>query len=103
SGSQQFAQFQQIGQTLIPLGAINPQEFTLRSLKLIQIPDPQKLILPPQPPPPDPKVQTEQIKQQTLQQKAQIDQQKSQTDTQAKLFEIQAKQKLAEIDQKMKE
>lgn len=69
--STQFSQLQMIGQTLLPLQVINAQEFALRNLKLIQISDPEKLIQAPPQPPPDPKIQTEQIKQQTMQQAGQ--------------------------------
>jgi hypothetical protein len=54
---------------------------------------------PPAPPPPDPKVQTEQLKQQTMQQQAQIDMQKAQADiaNEQKRMELDAAQKQQEM------
>ncbi len=61
-----MAKLQQVGQ-LIQMGTINPQVFTQRILEANDIPNPQELIAQPQPPAPDPKMQTEQLKQQGLQ------------------------------------
>lgn len=91
SATVQAQQLATIGQQLLPLGVINAQEFAMRQLKLVNIADPEKLIAPPQPPQPDPKVQTEQLKQQTIQQQAQADQQTQQQD-----FMI--KKQLAELE-----
>lgn len=102
SAQNQAMQLQQVGQSLIPTNVINLQEFALRSLKLMHISDPEKLINPPQPTPPDPKVQTEQMKQQTLQMKGQQDSQKAQQDMQMKQQDAQLKQQIAQMDMQMK-
>jgi chaperonin GroES len=68
------SKLQMVGQ-LISLGTINPQVYTQRMLEAMEIPNPQELIAQPQPPAPDPKMQTEQMKQQTMQMDAQQKQQ----------------------------
>lgn len=100
SSTAQFQQLQAVGQMLLPLGVINPQEYAMRELKLIQIPDPEKLILQPQPPQPDP---TEMAKQETEKIKQQGMQQKSQTDAQLAQQKLQLEEQMAMIKTKMQE
>jgi len=82
---------QQVGQ-LIQLGTIDPMEFTKRMLDANEIPSPQELMAKPQPPAPDPKMETEKLKQQTMQQKSQLD-------GAAKQQDMEIKKKLAAIDE----
>lgn len=103
SGTMQQQALSQIGQLLLPMGVINPQEYAIRTLKLINIPDPEKLINPPQPPPPDPKAETEKLKQQTLQQKGEQDQQKGAQDMQMKQLDFNLKQQQTALDKQVKE
>jgi chaperonin GroES len=103
SKTMQMAQLQQVMQTLLPLGTLNPMELTLRNLKLIEIPDAEKLVQQPPPPPPDPKIQTEQIKQQTMQQKAQQDSQLAQQKMQLEQQKAQLEIQLEEIKMQMKQ
>jgi hypothetical protein len=86
---------QQVGQYL-SLQTINPQAFTQRMLQALEVPNPEQLLMQPQPAPPDPKIQTEQIKQQTMQQKAQIDGAASQQ-------KIESAERMAQIEMAMKE
>lgn len=95
SSTAQFSKLNMILQNQLLASAINPQEYTHRMLKVIEIPDPERLIMPPQPAPPDPKIQTEQAKQQTMAQKAQLD-------AQAKQQDMETKAKLAQMDMMMK-
>lgn len=103
SSTAQFQQMQQIGQLLLPMQVINPQEYANRMLKLIQIPDPQKLIAPPAPPQPDPSMQTEQAKQQTEQLKQQGMQQKQETDKQLAQQKIQLQEREAAMKERERE
>lgn len=93
SMAMRMQKLQQVGQ-LIQLGTINPQVYTQRILEAQEIPNYQELIAQPQPPQPDPKMQTEQMKQQTMQQKAQLD-------SQAKQQDMQNKAQQAEIDRQV--
>lgn len=103
SSATQMQKISQIGQQLLPLGVLNPQEYASRILKYADINEPEKLIAPPQPPQPDPKVQTEQMKQQTMQMKAGIDQQKGQQDIQMKQQEYELKRQMAELEAQIKQ
>lgn len=57
SKTHQLQQMSQIGQHLLPLQILDPREFGTRMLTLADIPNPQKMIMPPQPPKPDPKAE----------------------------------------------
>lgn len=110
SGTMQQQALAQIGQTLIPMGIINPQEFALRTLKLINIPDPEKLINPPQPPPPDPKAElekekqnTEKLKQQGMQADQQGKAQAQQQDATAKQQELDTRARMLALEQSHKQ
>ena len=74
---------QQVGQ-MLQMGTINPMAYTVRTLQDMEIPNFQELLSKPQPPAPDPKAQTEQLKQKTLQMKAGLDAQGKQQDMQNK-------------------
>lgn len=89
------AKIDQIGQ-LISLGRINVDEFTKYVLESNEIPQFERFIAPPAPPPPDPKIEAMKIKGQIDQQKAQMDMQKSQA-------EIGIKQALAELEAQMQQ
>ncbi len=102
SGTVKMAKLQQVGQ-LISLGTINVQDYTRRVLDANEIPNPQTLIAQPQPPAPDPKIQTEQLKQQTLQMKGQMDQQKGQADIAKSQAEMELKKQLGEIQLQQKQ
>lgn len=88
SKAHQLQQMSQIGQHLLPLQILDPREFGQRMLTLADIPNPQKMIMPPQPPQPDPKAQaqaqTEQTKMKVIQmqgdQDLKIEQQKASND-----------------------
>jgi hypothetical protein len=97
SSTAQFGQMQQVAQLLMPTGVINNMEYASRMLKLIQIPDPEKLVQQPPPPPPDPKMETEKLKQQTLSQKGQQDAEKSKMDSEAKQQDMQIQERLGEL------
>lgn len=92
SVSSRASKMQVVGQ-LLSLGTIDPMMYTKTVLDANEIPNAQQMMRQPQPPPPDPKVQTEQLKQQGLQQKAQMDQQQAQLDQQGKQQELQMKEK----------
>lgn len=92
SAAMRAQKLQQVGQ-LIQLGTINPMVYTQRMIDNLEIPGGQELIAQPQPPAPDPKAQTEQLKQQTMQQKAQLD-------SQAKQQDMQIKERAAALDNK---
>jgi chaperonin GroES len=94
SSSLRMQKLQQVGQ-LLAMGTINQMVFTQRMLESLEIPNYQELIAQPQPPAPDPKIETEKMKQQTMQQKAQID-------AQAKVQEIESKERLMKIEAAMK-
>lgn len=68
ASSQERQQKAQMLMQMIGLGTINPQEVTQRMLVAMEVPEPEKLMLPPAPPPPDPKVEA-------MKMKAQLDQQ----------------------------
>jgi chaperonin GroES len=95
---------QTVGQ-LLSLGTINPQVYTQRMLDSMEIPNAQELIAQPQPPAPDPKMQTEQAKQQTIQMKAQTDQQAKEQGMQIKQQEadlrMQERQETLEYQKQM--
>ena len=74
---------QEIGQ-MLQLGTINPMAYTVKSLKDMEVPNFQELLSKPQPQQPDPKAQTEQLKQQGIKEKAQLDSQGKQQDMQNK-------------------
>jgi chaperonin GroES len=102
SGDSQAAKMQklqQVGQ-LLQLGTINPQVYTQRMLEALELPNYQEMIAQPQPPQPDPRMQTEQMKQQTMQQKANLDAQGKQQDMANKAQDAQLKrqEQLAKID-----
>ncbi len=106
SKSNQLQQMAQIGQHLLPLKVIDPREFSVRMLTLADVPNPQKMIMPPQPPAPDPKLQIEQAKakvvQEQGQQDMQIEQQKAaniqrQADTDAQQAQREAAMKEREM------
>ena len=92
---------QAVGQ-LLQIGTINGMEYTKRTLDAYEIPNPEGLLAQPQPPAPDPRAQTEQVKQQTMQMKAQIDQQTAQADiaNKQRLLELQIAQKQLEANHK---
>jgi chaperonin GroES len=89
-------------QPLIQMGTVDPMAYTDRFLEAMEIPNAEQLKPKPQPPQPDQKAQTEQLKQQGIQLKMQQAQQKGELDSQAKQQEISAKERLAEIDATMK-
>lgn len=82
---------QSVGQ-LLQLGTINGQVYTKRVLDANDIPNPDELIAQPQPPAPNPKDTTEQIKQQGMQQKFALE-------GQAKQQDMQNKQQQARLDE----
>lgn len=77
---------------ILQLGTINPMAVTQLYLEAFEIPEPQKYLMQPQPPQPDPKMQA-------MQMKAQIDQQKAQTDIQIAQQKMQME--AASAEQKM--
>jgi len=93
SQAARMQKLQQVGQ-LIQMGTINPMAFTQRMLEGLEIPNYQELIAQPQPPAPDPKMETEKMKQQTMMQKAQLD-------GEAKQQEMQNKRETAALDRKV--
>jgi chaperonin GroES len=109
SQQMQFSQLNQIGQQLLPLKIIDPREYAIRVLKLASVANPQKLIIPPAPPAPDPKLQIEQQKMQLVekqgqqdmaieQQKAKNDQIKAQTDQQTKIIDAHMKMMMQKME-----
>jgi chaperonin GroES len=85
---------------LLQLGTINPQEVTVRLLEAMEIPDIEKILMQPQPPAPDPKIEA-------LKMKAGIDQQKANNDIELSRAKLQMQaaseeQKLA-MKQQMQE
>jgi hypothetical protein len=90
------AKIDQIGQ-LISLGRINVDEFTKYVLESNEIPQFERFIAPPAPPPPDPKMEALKMKGQIDQQKAQMDMQKTQADIQAKAQDAEIKKMLGEM------
>lgn len=70
---------QQVGQ-LLQLQTINPMAFTKRMLEINEIPNPEELMMQPQQPPPDPKVEAEKAKAAREDKKAQVDMQAKQQD-----------------------
>jgi chaperonin GroES len=84
-----------VGQ-MLSLQTIDPMKFTEWALQAQEIPNYQNLMSQPQPAPPDPKVQTEQMKQQTMQMKAQ-------QDSQSKAQDMQSKAQLAQIEMAMEQ
>lgn len=80
---------QQVGQ-LLSLGTIDPMVLTQKTLESLEIPNPQEWLAQPQPPAPDPKMQTEQLKQQGIAQK-------QQGDMQAQEQKMQIKQEEADL------
>lgn len=98
SGTSQMQQMAQIGQMLMPMGVINNKEYATRMIKLIGVPDPEKLVQDPPPPPPDPKAGLIQAQTQQLQQKGQQDAQQGQQDAQYKQQEFGFKQQLAQLE-----
>ncbi len=94
SATTKLQKLQIVGQ-LIQMGTINAAVYTQRVLEANDIPNPQELIAQPQPPAPDPKAATEQLKQQGMQQKFQLE-------GQAKQQDMQNKQQSAHIDQAAK-
>lgn len=89
---QQKMQF--IAQSILPLGAVNPQVYSQKALEMLELPDVDEWIQPPPPPQPDPKAQA-------MQMKAQIDQQKGEQDIAAKQADSQAKQEENQIKKEM--
>jgi len=85
---------QYIGQ-LIPMGTINPQVFTQKSLEMLELPDVDEWMQPPPQPQPDPKAQAAQAQMAALQQKSQIEGAAAQQ-------EMQMKERLAELEANMK-
>lgn len=83
SMSSKLQKLQMVG-SLINLGTVNPQVYTKMFLDANEIPGGDALIVQPPPPQPDPKMQTEQMKQQTMQMGAQLKQQASEQDMQIK-------------------
>lgn len=96
--AQQFAQ-------LLQLGAINRQAGLKKILEYEEIPLTPELIAPPEPPPPDPKVEMEkqklQAEMQMKQQDAQMKQQEHQMEMQKMQMELQIKQQELEIEKQM--
>jgi chaperonin GroES len=90
------AKIDQIGQ-LISLGRINVDEFTKYVLESNEIPQFERFIAPPAPPPPDPKMEALKMKGQIDQQKASMDMQKTQADVQAKMQDAELKKQLGEM------
>ncbi len=101
SKSNQIQQMGQIGQHLLPLQVIDPREFAVRMLTLADIPNPQKMIMPPQPPKPDPKLQIEQQKASVVQAQGQqdmaIEKQKMENDQVRAQLELRDNQQKAEL------
>lgn len=97
---QQKMQF--IGQ-LIPMGTINPQVFTQKSLEMLELADIDEWMQQPPPPPPDPKAQAMQMKAQMDQQKGQVEIQGRQAEQQAKAEENQMKKELMLLKIQMQE
>lgn len=93
-----MAKLQQVGQ-LMNFGTIDPMIYTRNVLDALEVPNAQQLIRQPSPPPPDPKIQTEQMKQQTMKQKADSDSAAKQQDMQLKEQEAQVQK--AKDDQDM--
>jgi chaperonin GroES len=99
SASVKQQKLQGVGQ-MIQLGTINGMEYTKRMLDAYEIQNAEQLIAQPQPPAPDPKMETEKMKQQTMQMKAQMDQQTAQADIANKqeLLQLQIAQKQMEME-----
>lgn len=76
--SQEKQQKVQALMQLLQLGTIDPMAVTQLYLEAHEIPEPQKYLKQPSPPPPDPKMEAIKAKSQVDQQKAQIDMQKAQ-------------------------
>ena len=89
------------------LGTLNPMEVTKRVLDAQEQPNAEQLLMPPQPPQPDPKVQALQAKAQIDQQKAmndmQIATQKAELERASKEQELVYKAKLQEMEIKFKQ
>ncbi len=97
TGMQRQHKMQSVGQ-LLSLGTIDPMVYTRRVLDANDVPNAQQLLRQPSPPPEDPKMATEKMKQQTMAQGAQQDAQAHQMKMQADAQEVQNKQKVAEIE-----
>lgn len=92
---------------LMGLGTLNPMEITKRVLIAQEQPNIEQLLMPPQQPQPDPKVQAMQMKAQIDAQKAQHDmqiaEQKLQLESAAKGQDMELKARLHEMELKFKE
>lgn len=99
SQTTKMAKLQQVGQ-LLQMGTIDPMVYTRMMLDGLEIPNGQQLIKQPEPPAPDPSVQTEQMKQQTEQIKQQGMQQKQAGEQQKMQAEIALKQREADLEEK---
>jgi chaperonin GroES len=93
SATTRQSKIDQIGQ-LIQMGRINVDEFTKYVLQSSEVPQYERFIAPPAPPPPDPKMEA-------LKMKGQIDQQKAQTDMMAKQQDMQLKKQLGEMQMQL--
>ncbi len=76
--SQEKQQKVQALMQILQLGTLDPMAVTQLYLEAHEIPEPQKYLKQPSPPPPDPKMEAIKAKSQVDQQKAQIDMQKAQ-------------------------
>lgn len=105
--SQEKQQKVQALMQLLQLGTIDPMFVTQMYLEAHEIPNAEKAIKQPQPPPPDPKMQAIQAKAQVDQQKAQSDmmmsQQKMQLETASKEQEMQIKARMANMELQLKQ
>jgi chaperonin GroES len=100
SATTRQAKIDQIGQ-LIQFGRINVDEFTKYVLESNEVPQFERFITPPAPPPPDPKMEALKMKGQLDQQKMQMDMQKTQADVQAKAQDAEIKKMLGEMKVQM--
>lgn len=91
SSNQERQQKTQQLMQLLGLGTIDPMEITVRMLEALEVPEPEKLMKQPGPPPPDPKMEA-------LKLKAQLDQQAASNDLQME----QAKMQLAQASEASK-
>jgi len=93
--SQEKQQKVQALMQLLQLGTIDPMAVTQLYLEAHEIPEPQKYMKQPSPPPPDPKMEA-------IKAKAQVDQQKAQIDMQTAQHKMQLEQATKEQEMQMK-